>query len=439
MYLRTERSLLVPVLAVVILLIATGCNEDCVCPEDDSGVIAINPSPDHLDATWTLDGPEDYNDNGSGDQIISSLLPGEYTLTWGDVSGWITPTAESQTLPANGTLTFSGIYVEPGTGAIVINPSPDHLDAPWVLDGPESYNESGTGDQTLNGLSPGDYTVTWGDVSGWLTPSAEGQTLSTDVTVTFSGAFVIEEEHTGTITIDQTPDVLNGAGWTLSGPNNEIGQGDATLTDMVVGIYTLSWDYVDDYITPVHLPKTLIADGAITFIGTYEYVPPEFTAEDAAELSSFIAMALVEVLEELASKATPQLRLVSRDCVYGSYWLNSDPARVYTDATNMLILDFDCDGVPDDEDNGVLTFDIVSVAAVANGSGVLLVDDDSGSIFINAVLIEQDNYPSGGQLIISIRGFIPLVEFFTDHTARVTVDGRTWDIDLANAGITLID
>jgi uncharacterized protein (TIGR02145 family) len=129
--------------------------------------------------------------------MLPGLDPGEYTVTWGAVSGWITPSNSTQTLGTDQTVTFSGTYiVEPSTGTIVIDPSPDALNAPWSLLGPDSYSTSGTGDSTLTGLDPGEYTVTWGAVSGWMTPSNSTQTLTADETVTFSGTYV----ETGTVT-----------------------------------------------------------------------------------------------------------------------------------------------------------------------------------------------------------------------------------------------
>ncbi|MCK4607706.1 MAG: fibrobacter succinogenes major paralogous domain-containing protein [candidate division Zixibacteria bacterium] len=77
-----------------------------------------------------------------------------------------------------------------GSGTIIIDPEPDAINAPWSLAGPCSYSSSGNGDLTLNELDPGDYTVTWGEVTGWTTPSNSTQTLTADETVTFSGTYV---------------------------------------------------------------------------------------------------------------------------------------------------------------------------------------------------------------------------------------------------------
>lgn len=75
-------------------------------------------------------------------------------------------------------------------GAVIMNPEPDIISAPWSLAGPCNYSSSGNGDQTLASLDPGDYTVTWGAISGWTTPSNSTQTLTAGNTLTLSGTYI---------------------------------------------------------------------------------------------------------------------------------------------------------------------------------------------------------------------------------------------------------
>ena len=74
---------------------------------------------------------------------------------------------------------------------------------------------------------------------------------------------------TGTIDIDQSPDNLSGAGWSLTGPRNDNGTGDVTLLERPTGVYTMVWTDVDGYITPSSSTQTLLAYGTITFNGSY--------------------------------------------------------------------------------------------------------------------------------------------------------------------------
>jgi hypothetical protein len=86
----------------------------------DNGTVVLDPSPDNLDAPWTLSGPDSYHRTANGDQVLSNMAPGSYTVTWGLINGWTAPPSEAQELVADDTLTFSGTYVEnPGPAAII--------------------------------------------------------------------------------------------------------------------------------------------------------------------------------------------------------------------------------------------------------------------------------------------------------------------------------
>ncbi len=57
-----------------------------------------------------------------------------------------------------------------GTMGVTITPLPIELEAPWVLTGPEGYEESGQGERSLLLWAEGQYTLVWGDVPGWSEP-----------------------------------------------------------------------------------------------------------------------------------------------------------------------------------------------------------------------------------------------------------------------------
>ncbi len=73
----------------------------------------------------------------------------------------------------------------------------------------------------------------------------------------------------GTIIINQNPDSLTGAGWSLSGPQTKTGAGDLTLSDMPLGQYALVWNAVSGYITPVSPSTILTGNVNLTFEGSY--------------------------------------------------------------------------------------------------------------------------------------------------------------------------
>ena len=245
---------------------ASGENDEPILISPQFGTITIDPNPNSLNAPWTITGPSGFSQTGNGDLTLTNRLPGSYTVTWGQVAGWNTPPPETQTLAPNGTLTFTGIYIQQ-TGTIIIDPNPNSLNAPWSITGPSGFSQTGNGDLTLTNRLPGSYTVTWGQVAGWNTPAAEPQTLAPNGSLTFTGIYI---QQTGTIIIDPNPNSLN-APWTITGPSgfSQSGNGDLTLTNRLPGSYTVTWGQVAGWNTPAAEPQTLAPNGSLTFTGIY--------------------------------------------------------------------------------------------------------------------------------------------------------------------------
>ena len=169
---------------------------------------------------------------------------------------------------------------------------------------------------------------------------------------------------------------------------------------------------------------------------------PVITEEDAATQSAFIAVGMVEVLDDLAAtKAVPEVETVSGSSyITGSYWRDSDPDHVYTDDDHRLTIDFD-GPVDDDILPATLLFDVTATGdpRLANGAGTLLAGALSVGFVISDIAVAADNYPTGGQLIVSTSGYTATVEFYSNHTATVTVGVFEWSVDLEDGDITAID
>jgi len=77
------------------------------------------------------------------------------------------------------------------SGLIHVDAEPEGLDAPWVLEGPYGFQQVRTNDVTMPVFTPGEYTITWGDVIGWTSPAPVQETLTLveDGEITFSGVF----------------------------------------------------------------------------------------------------------------------------------------------------------------------------------------------------------------------------------------------------------
>ncbi len=248
-----------------------------------TGVIAIDATPDTLFAPtpdslalflaagdtfypgWTLTGPEGYTLAGEGDRTLEELTPGDYTITWTDVSGWVTPIPEAKNLTGAGSIIFLGDY-SGDWGTVDVNPQPVGVTGGWELAGPDGIFRHGTEAKTYLEMPSGQYEITWLEASGWVTPAAASDSLPPGGAITFTGQYL---QPIGNIVIDLSPSGL-AAGWLLEGPEgyslSDVGE--ATLDSMALGIWTLQPEEVDGYEmeSPAVLTDTLDVVGeTITF------------------------------------------------------------------------------------------------------------------------------------------------------------------------------
>jgi len=236
----------------------------------DTGRVRIDPQPSELDAPWVLTGPNDYYRSGHGYQSLSPLLLGEYFLAWGDVDDWDTPEDVSGVLEADGTMTFSETYIETvGTSTVTVNPDPDSVNAPWTLLGPDNFSYSGTGDEVLEEMFPGQYAMYWGYVSGWEAPLYHSQILEDESSIAFNGTYT-EIFVNATAHIVPLPGTVNFP-WTLTGPGelSISGNGEGEVLVWSPGQYTLTWNTVYGWEAPAAGIEDAVSGGIMEFAGTY--------------------------------------------------------------------------------------------------------------------------------------------------------------------------
>ncbi|RKZ10229.1 hypothetical protein DRQ53_03110 [bacterium] len=235
-----------------------------------TGRIEIDPTPDDIQVQWELDSAGGGHWEGLGDAQFDDMPYDRYTIQWGEVEGWVTPETVTADLEYDGLLIFSALYfeVDVPTGTLVINADPDELDAPWQVASSHGWAGNGTGDRTLEGLPVGEYAVVWGEVEGFVTPAWMQLPLTADQTLQFDGIYESLGGDTGTVYIDPDPDELL-APWTLESDQGDLftGAGDSTLTDLQLGIYTLTWGEVEGFDTPEPNPvtQTLSPGGSAVF------------------------------------------------------------------------------------------------------------------------------------------------------------------------------
>jgi len=167
------------VLTAIVLVSAglIGCGEDATAPEPEpkptTGTVVVNPAPDSLACPWQLTGPSSYSHDGTGDETLSKLAPGDYTLTWSAVAGWNRPDPASptQTLAAGGSVTFSGTYTVAGTETVS---APDAPSGPATGVENQDLSYSAAGAVSNNGHDL-EYRFDWGDgsFSDWGTTAVQ--------------------------------------------------------------------------------------------------------------------------------------------------------------------------------------------------------------------------------------------------------------------------
>lgn len=185
------------------LIVLAGCNDETTSGLTGAGTIGVYPLGSSTPFPWQLVGPDGYQHEGSGDEVLEDMAVGSYTITWQGVTGWVTPSPAEVTknVTAGALTTFTATYRATGgeilPGQIDIDPLPNNqgFGFPWSITGPDEFSASGTGFIRYENMDPGDYTVTWGDVDDWTTPSPAVVTLTLEqgAGLRFTATWVSEE------------------------------------------------------------------------------------------------------------------------------------------------------------------------------------------------------------------------------------------------------
>lgn len=260
----------------------------------DPGTIFINAEPGNLQAAWTLTDEDENEWSGQGDATITDLPPGDYEIEWMPVEGWTTPDLDEdeqgQSLVETLTLTIFGLTASrtyrQSSESLYVNPMPADLDAPWSIEGRAVLTagspaevvleESGSGVALLTSRWPAEIpesttkmtvTIDWGDAEGWETPASAQYELNRGDSLELDAIYT---PVAGGLEIVAEPGDL-AAPWTLAGPGGitRTGAGDASLTGLVPGDYTITWNALSAWSAPDAETLTVTGGGTSTFTGTY--------------------------------------------------------------------------------------------------------------------------------------------------------------------------
>ena len=123
-------------------------------------------------ATFGITGATGYG--GTAPWSANSAPPGDYTIAWGNIAGYTTPSGETKTLAAGGTISFQGVYA----------PASPADRAPSVAT--RAASGTGTASVTLNGdlTDPGtaasvQVSFQWGLTAGYGNSTSPATTAGT--------------------------------------------------------------------------------------------------------------------------------------------------------------------------------------------------------------------------------------------------------------------
>ncbi len=212
-------------------------------------------------AQWQIDnGPLQSSDN-----ILTGLSAGSHTLSFTNATGFNKPPNRQITIVSEQIIQETGVYTEQ-EGSIRVTIAPEQAitaGARWRVDDSEDLLESGA---TLSGLALGEHLISFTEVADLVTPSPRTVTVTnnqiTDVAVTYG-------LPTGDLTVNIIPTgaVDAGAQWRIAG--GEFQDSGATLSDLVIGTYTVSFTIVTGFDKPANQTVTITRDQTTTATGVY--------------------------------------------------------------------------------------------------------------------------------------------------------------------------
>ncbi|MBD3183488.1 T9SS type A sorting domain-containing protein, partial [Candidatus Poribacteria bacterium] len=225
------------------------------------GSITVNTNLD--EAAFSISGPENYSGSGKTFEVTQAPV-GEYTITYGDIVAYITPPSETKILAVDSNITFNVTYEPvPKTGSIVVNTN--HDSAEFYIVGPGNHSGSGKS-FSIDKTPVGNYTIYYRHVDNHKTPVSQTKSLAQDSTITFTGVYE-PIPTSGSLTVNTN---LDSAAFHIIGPRNYIGTGKSFSVDETpIGEYTINYQEVEGYITPITEVKILTEDSSIVFNGNY--------------------------------------------------------------------------------------------------------------------------------------------------------------------------
>lgn len=192
-----------------------------------------------LGAQWSLNGGP-FNDSG----VTLDIITGTHSIVYRTIPGWTGPSNETITITNSIATTLTRTYLQ--NGALLVNIEPGAVlassGALYRVDG-GAFVGTGT---LLTDLTPGDHTLEFTPVSGWVEPPAEL------ITISVGGTSVLTRTYTPAIgyllvVLEPTNAVAQGAQWRINGGS---WQDSGTQIAVQEGSYTTEYREIAGWLEP---------------------------------------------------------------------------------------------------------------------------------------------------------------------------------------------
>ncbi len=154
-------------------------------PEESPDTV-ISVITDQNQATFQIEGTASFKGGGTYWEK-RDVPPGSYRVAFAPLSGFDTPASQEGSIERNGKLAFVGRYSK----MILVTVDVNLPQASFVIRRPDGreLNMRGQRQAQFKGLPAGSYTITFGDVGGYVTPALYAVTLGKEGVLAFSGVY----------------------------------------------------------------------------------------------------------------------------------------------------------------------------------------------------------------------------------------------------------
>jgi hypothetical protein len=233
---------------------------------NETGSLKVIISPNEVvsaGAQWNVAGGE-WKNSGT---TISGLIVGNHVVSFKDISGWSTPSNKTVSISSNQTTSTTGTYTQQ-TGSLKVTISPSDAisaGAQWNVDDGDWKNSGAT----VSGLSVGNHTVSFKNISGWDAPSNKTVTINSNQTTSTTGTYTQQAQQTGSLKVILSPnDVINaGAQWNVD--DGDWKNSGTTVSGLSIGNHTVSFKDISGWSAPSNETVSISPNQILNISATY--------------------------------------------------------------------------------------------------------------------------------------------------------------------------